>query len=133
MAVGMLAFHITDRCQLDCQHCLRDPEQTPKDLPLSLIRKVLAEAKARYRTHEVALTGGEPEHLTSSPIDEFRGAISPDGNEMAYHTFETGWRNLFLLPLDGGPARHCRRARGEADTPRDRSRRRRHVRNQGHP
>jgi Tol biopolymer transport system component len=63
--------------------------------------------------YRVALAGGEPEHLTSSPIDEFRGVISPNGNEMAYHMFETGSRNLFLLPLDGGPARQLTRSVGD--------------------
>jgi MoaA/NifB/PqqE/SkfB family radical SAM enzyme len=60
MAVVWIGFHVTDRCQLDCQHCLRDPEQIPKDLPLPLIRKVLAEARAVYHSVQVALTGGEP-------------------------------------------------------------------------
>jgi MoaA/NifB/PqqE/SkfB family radical SAM enzyme len=60
MAVAWIAFHLTDRCQLDCQHCLRDPGQAPKDLPLSIICKVLAEAKSVYGTKQVALTGGEP-------------------------------------------------------------------------
>ena len=60
MAVAWIAFHLTDRCQLDCQHCLRDPAQTPKDLPLAIVRKVLAEAKALYQSGQVALTGGEP-------------------------------------------------------------------------
>src|SRR5262245_50431373 len=60
MAALYLAFHLTDRCQLDCQHCLRDPDQKPKDLPLPIVRKVLAEAKAIYRSGQVALTGGEP-------------------------------------------------------------------------
>lgn len=60
MAVAWIGLHVTDRCQLDCQHCLRDPAQAPKDLPLSLIRKVLAEARAVYKSAQVALTGGEP-------------------------------------------------------------------------
>jgi MoaA/NifB/PqqE/SkfB family radical SAM enzyme len=60
MAASWIAFHLTDRCQLDCQHCLRDPELTPKDLPLAIVRKVLAEAKAIYKSGHVALTGGEP-------------------------------------------------------------------------
>ena len=53
--------------------------------------------------YRVSLAGGEPERLTSSPVDDFRGVISPDGKELAYHTFEGGTRNVFLLPLDGGP------------------------------
>lgn len=60
MAVAWIGFHVTDRCQLDCQHCLRDPEMTPKDLPLALIRNVLGEAKRIYQSVQVALTGGEP-------------------------------------------------------------------------
>lgn len=60
MAAAWIAFHVTDRCQLDCQHCLRDPEQKPKDLPLALIEKVLSEARRLYRSSQVALTGGEP-------------------------------------------------------------------------
>jgi MoaA/NifB/PqqE/SkfB family radical SAM enzyme len=60
MAVAWIAFHLTDRCQLDCQHCLRDPGLTPKDLPLALVRKVLAEARTLYKAGQVALTGGEP-------------------------------------------------------------------------
>ncbi len=46
MAAAWIALHLTDRCQLDCKHCLRDPQQKPTDLPLSIVRKVLAEAKA---------------------------------------------------------------------------------------
>src|SRR4051812_40027227 len=60
MAVAWIALHLTDRCQLDCQHCLRDPALSPKDLPLPLIQRVLAEARAVYRSSQVALTGGEP-------------------------------------------------------------------------
>lgn len=70
MAVSWVAFHLTDRCQLDCQHCLRDPGLVPKDLPLALIRKVLGEARAVYGTAHVALTGGEP---TLHP--EFAGVL----------------------------------------------------------
>jgi MoaA/NifB/PqqE/SkfB family radical SAM enzyme len=70
MAVAWIGFHLTDRCQLDCQHCLRDPAQTPKDLPLPVLRKVLREAKALYRSAQVALTGGEP---TLHP--EFEGVL----------------------------------------------------------
>jgi MoaA/NifB/PqqE/SkfB family radical SAM enzyme len=60
VAVTSIGFHLTDRCQLDCEHCLRDPAQKPKDLDPALIRRVLAEAKALYRTSHAVFTGGEP-------------------------------------------------------------------------
>jgi MoaA/NifB/PqqE/SkfB family radical SAM enzyme len=60
VAVSSIGFHLTDRCQLDCQHCLRDPAQKPQDLELELVRRVLAESKKVYRTNHAIFTGGEP-------------------------------------------------------------------------
>lgn len=60
MAVGWITFHITDRCNLDCHHCLRDPELRPKDLPVALIRRVLGEAREKYGSDHTAFSGGEP-------------------------------------------------------------------------
>lgn len=70
MAVAVIGFQVTDRCQLDCQHCLRDPDKAPKDLPLPLIHKVLGEVRRVYEGAQVALTGGEP---TLHP--EFAGVL----------------------------------------------------------
>jgi serine/threonine-protein kinase len=63
--------------------------------------------------YRVPLAGGEVERLTSGAADEFRGVISPDGREMSYHTFDAGVRNLFLLPLDGGPPQQLTRSPSE--------------------
>lgn len=60
MAVTTLAFHLTDRCQLNCDHCLRDPGKKPQDLSFALIERLIGEAKRVYNTPEVAMTGGEP-------------------------------------------------------------------------
>lgn len=60
MALEWLTFHVTDRCQLDCHHCLRDPGTKPLDLPVALIRKVLTEGKAKYGSNHAAFSGGEP-------------------------------------------------------------------------
>lgn len=60
MTVASLAFHITDRCQLNCDHCLRDPGQKSLDLPVDLIRRTCAEANRIFGTDHAALTGGEP-------------------------------------------------------------------------
>ncbi|AKF06976.1 radical SAM protein [Sandaracinus amylolyticus] len=55
-----VGLHLTDRCQLDCDHCLRDPGAQPVDLPLSTIAAVLAEAASEFGIRHVSLTGGEP-------------------------------------------------------------------------
>ncbi len=55
-----IAFHITDRCQLNCDHCLRDPGLKALDLEVDLIADILDQAKDLYNISHVALTGGEP-------------------------------------------------------------------------
>jgi MoaA/NifB/PqqE/SkfB family radical SAM enzyme len=55
-----LALHLTDRCQLDCQHCLRDPGRKSRDLDFDLVAKVLAEGRRVYGLAHVTFTGGEP-------------------------------------------------------------------------
>lgn len=60
MALQRLNFHITDRCQLNCDHCLRDPLSKAIDLELELIESVLDQGKAAFDVLHVGLTGGEP-------------------------------------------------------------------------
>jgi MoaA/NifB/PqqE/SkfB family radical SAM enzyme len=95
MAVAIIGFHLTDRCQLDCQHCLRDPEKAPKDLPLSVFRKVLAEAKVLYRTPQVALTGGEPS--LHPAFEAILDAIAE--RDLGWHLVTNGKRFPRLLDL----------------------------------
>ena len=47
MSATWIAFHITDRCQLNCDHCLRDPGQKALDIELSLVERVLDLAVAQ--------------------------------------------------------------------------------------
>jgi MoaA/NifB/PqqE/SkfB family radical SAM enzyme len=95
MAVVWIGFHVTDRCQLDCEHCLRDPAQAPKDLPVGLVRKVLAEARAVYKSVQVALTGGEP---TLHPeLGAILDAIVEHG--FTWHLVTNGHRFQRLLDL----------------------------------
>lgn len=54
-----IGLHITDRCQLNCDHCLRDPGLKAVDLELDLIRSILTQA-AEHGVDRVSLTGGEP-------------------------------------------------------------------------
>lgn len=95
MAVEWLAFHITDRCQLDCQHCLRDPARKAKDLPLPIIVRALAEGRRVYRAEHVALTGGEP---TLHPaFREIIDAVVDTG--YSWHMVTNGRRLPWLLEL----------------------------------
>jgi Tol biopolymer transport system component len=61
----------------------------------------------------VPIAGGEAERLTRGPLDKFRGALSPDGRELAYHVFQSGSRHLFLQPLGGGAAQQLTRSVGQ--------------------
>jgi serine/threonine-protein kinase len=54
--------------------------------------------------YRMQATGGEAEQLTSgSTADNFAPDLSPDGKEIAFHSLRTGTRDIFVLPLDGGP------------------------------
>jgi MoaA/NifB/PqqE/SkfB family radical SAM enzyme len=55
-----LGLHLTDRCQLDCDHCLRDPASQATDLDVGLALRVAREALALHGTRHASLTGGEP-------------------------------------------------------------------------
>jgi Tol biopolymer transport system component/tRNA A-37 threonylcarbamoyl transferase component Bud32 len=47
---------------------------------------------------------GSPEQVTSDPGAEFSPSVSPDGKEVAFHSFRTGNRDIFVAPSSGGPA-----------------------------
>jgi serine/threonine-protein kinase len=63
--------------------------------------------------YRVSLDRGEPERLTSSRLDEFRGTISPNGKELTYHSFQTGSRNVFMMPVGGGPVQQLTFSRAQ--------------------
>ena len=49
------------------------------------------------------LPNGEPEQLTTDSSDDFSPALSPDGREVAFHSWRSGSRDIYVMPLDGGP------------------------------
>ena len=61
--MGSLFVHLTTRCNLACAHCYYacpdQADQTPRDLDLSAVRRVVDEAR-REGAAAVALSGGEP-------------------------------------------------------------------------
>jgi MoaA/NifB/PqqE/SkfB family radical SAM enzyme len=102
MSVRMLAFHLTDRCNLNCQHCLRDPVLQPTDVPLALVEKVLDQARSVYGLELVALTGGEP--FLHPDIVAILDAIVDRG--MKWHAVSNGSRlPLLARALEERPSR----------------------------
>ena len=52
------------------------------------------------------IAGGEAERLTSDTADDFAPDLSPDGKEVAFHSWRTGSRDIYVQPLDGRPLQH---------------------------
>lgn len=100
MALEWITFHVTDRCQLDCEHCLRDPEQKPADLSVALVRRTLREAKALYASEHAAFTGGEP---TLHP--DFLGLVDAAVEEGFTWHMVTNGRRFPELAQELGPRR----------------------------
>ena len=54
--------------------------------------------------YRMSLATGIPERLTTDPSDDFAPEISPDGREVAFHSWRgRASRDIYVLPLDGGP------------------------------
>ncbi len=104
MTSRQVAFHLTDRCNLNCQHCLRDPGLQPRDLALPVLERVLGEARTVYAVEHVALTGGEP---TLHPqFLHVLDAIAAHG--MSWHMVTNGSQMPFVIAgLAAAPARRA--------------------------
>jgi dipeptidyl aminopeptidase/acylaminoacyl peptidase len=62
----------------------------------------------------VALSGGEPEQLTTNPRDDFYPNVSPDGRFVAFHSVrENGRRAIVVIPSGGGPEQIVHAGSGE--------------------
>jgi eukaryotic-like serine/threonine-protein kinase len=54
--------------------------------------------------YRMSLATGIPERLTTDPSDDFAPEPSPDGREIAFHSWRgRGSRDIYVMPLDGGP------------------------------
>lgn len=102
MAYQRISFHVTDRCQLNCDHCLRDPGTKPLDLPLEILESAVEQARKLYGVGHVGLTGGEP---TLHPqFYEIIDAIV--GHGCTWHMVSNGARfDRVVLRLAERPAR----------------------------
>lgn len=95
MAVASITFHLTDRCHLDCLHCLRDPAKRPLDLAPELVERVMAQAVAAYGCRHAGLTGGEP--VLHPRLGEVLDAIVRQG--CSWHVVTSGGRFERLMQL----------------------------------
>jgi Tol biopolymer transport system component len=51
--------------------------------------------------YRIPVLGGEPQRLTTDPGDEYAATGSPDDSEIAYHSFRTGSRDIFVQKIGG--------------------------------
>lgn len=59
MTLNRIGFEATNRCNLDCGHCLRERASSPADLDLELMERVLRQGREAYHLDRTTLTGGE--------------------------------------------------------------------------
>ena len=53
--------------------------------------------------YRIPTAGGTPEQLASETFNLFAGDLSPNGREVAYHSFRNGTRDIEVKALDGSP------------------------------
>jgi MoaA/NifB/PqqE/SkfB family radical SAM enzyme len=101
MPASWLALHLTERCPLDCVHCLRDPGLHPADLPLEVAERVLEQGVRSHRIEQVSLTGGEP--MAYPDLPGLVAAITRLGLQFHLVTSGVGFERLLRI-VDGDPA-----------------------------
>ena len=57
--MSRIVIELTNRCNLSCRHCFSGRHGGRDDLPMDLLRKILAEAR-HHGFNELSFTGGEP-------------------------------------------------------------------------
>jgi serine/threonine-protein kinase len=62
-------------------------------------------------------SAAEPEQLTRDSINEFYPRLSPDGREIAFHTFLQGRRQAYLIPSVGGASQLVARTEDDDRSP----------------
>jgi Tol biopolymer transport system component len=65
-----------------------------------------------------ALSGGDPQQLTTDSTNEFSPDPSPDGRELAFHSFRGGHRSVFVMPAGGGRPTQISTSSGDNRLPR---------------
>ncbi len=99
---GSLMLMVTNACNFNCQHCLRET-RTPEHLDVDLIDSILEEAK-RQGVNFVGLTGGEP--ILHPQFARLVEVVTQHGLDYGLNT--NGWRyDLYAPVIDKfGPPRN---------------------------
>ncbi len=105
MSRPFVAFHVTDRCARSCAHCLRDPAQAPRDLPVPLFARVLDQAKEAYGISHAGLTGGEPTLHPALPA--LLDAVAARGMTAHLVSSGSGFPRLLDAVDDAAPRREA--------------------------
>ncbi len=77
-----VVFELTNRCNLSCEHCFSGRHGGGDDLPIEIVRKVLAEGP-EFGFRDAAFTGGDP-------------TVHPRFAEILAATRDAGWTYGFV-------------------------------------
>lgn len=89
-----IVIELTNRCNLHCQHCFSGRHGGKDDLPLSILQKILMEAKA-FDFTELSFTGGDP--TVYRHFAEALALTCANGYRFAINT--NGWNFVQVYPL----------------------------------
>jgi TolB protein len=67
--------------------------------------------------YKMALNGGAPQRLTSTPAIETAPSYSPDGSQIVFESDRSGGQQLYIMPANGGEARRISFGQGRYGTP----------------
>ncbi|MGH9258257.1 MAG: protein kinase domain-containing protein, partial [Vicinamibacterales bacterium] len=56
--------------------------------------------------------GGEARQMTADPAPDWNPLLSPNGQQIAFYSYRTGDREIFVMPSTGGAATQLTRSRG---------------------
>jgi MoaA/NifB/PqqE/SkfB family radical SAM enzyme len=90
----LLGIALTRHCNLRCPHCIRDDVTEVQSLPLSLITRVVDEARELFGEVVCSFTGGEP---TIHP--EWNGIVDlMKDRGLTYKFVTNGWHMRRIMP-----------------------------------
>ncbi|MDO6479138.1 Tol-Pal system beta propeller repeat protein TolB [Shimia thalassica] len=67
--------------------------------------------------YSMAVNGGSPQRLTSSPAIETAPSFSPDGSKIVFESDRSGTQQLYVMSVNGGEAKRISFGQGRYGTP----------------